>query len=90
MPIAQTANIAMSCNRPRRGERVFEFLEEPEEVEESTRPVKLEKVEGRVTFDHVHFGYDPDKVIIRDFSADIQPGQKVAIVGRPARVRRPW
>jgi ATP-binding cassette subfamily B protein len=82
MPIAQTANIAnVLQSTAAAAERVFEFLEEPEEVEESSRPVTLEKVEGRVTFDHVHFGYNPDKVVIRDFSADIKPGQKVAIVG---------
>ncbi len=82
MPITQTANIAnVLQSTAAAAERVFEFLEEPEEVKESARPVKLEKMQGNVTFEHVRFGYDPDKVVIRDFSADIRPGQKVAIVG---------
>ncbi len=82
MPITQTANIAnVLQSTAAAAERVFEFLEEPEEVKESARPVKLEKVQGNVTFEHVRFGYDSDKVVIRDFSADIRPGQKVAIVG---------
>jgi ATP-binding cassette subfamily B multidrug efflux pump len=81
-PIAQIANIAnVLQSTAAAAERVFEFLEEPEEVAESAHPAKLEKVQGNVTFEHVHFGYNPDKVVIRDFSADIKPGQKVAIVG---------
>lgn len=62
-------------------ERVFEFLEEEEEVPETSNPVKLEKVEGSVEFKNVHFGYNPDKIIVNDFSTSIKPGQKVAIVG---------
>jgi ATP-binding cassette, subfamily B, multidrug efflux pump len=81
-PIAQTANIAnVLQSTAAAAERVFEFLEEPEEKEESERPVKLENVRGNVTFEHVRFGYSPEKVVIRDFSADIKPGQRVAIVG---------
>jgi ATP-binding cassette subfamily B multidrug efflux pump len=81
-PITQTANIAnVLQSTAAAAERVFEFLEEPEEIEESIRPVKLEKLQGNVTFEHVHFGYHPDKIVIRDFSADIRSGQKVAIVG---------
>jgi ATP-binding cassette subfamily B protein len=81
-PITQTANIAnVLQSTAAAAERVFEFLAEPEEVAESAQPAKLEEVKGRVTFDHVHFGYSPEKIVIRDFSADIKPGQKVAIVG---------
>ena len=62
-------------------ERVFDFLEEEEEVPDLADARKLEKVAGHVTFDKVHFGYDPEKIIINDFSANIKSGQKVAIVG---------
>jgi ATP-binding cassette subfamily B protein len=62
-------------------ERVFEFLDEEEEVPEPANAVKLDKVIGNVSFQNVRFGYSPNKVIIHDFSADIRPGQKVAIVG---------
>ncbi len=82
MPITQTANIAnVLQSTAAAAERVFEFLDEEEEVKESPSPQKLETVRGRVSFEHVHFGYDPQKVVIRDFSVDIKPGQKVAIVG---------
>jgi len=62
-------------------ERVFEFLEEPELASESGKTVRLESVKGAVTFEHVRFGYSPDKPIIKDFSANVKAGQKVAIVG---------
>jgi ATP-binding cassette subfamily B protein len=62
-------------------ERVFEFLDEPEEIAEAAQPVELPAVRGEVEFDHVHFGYDPDKIVINDFSATARPGQKIAIVG---------
>ena len=82
MPIMQVANITnVLQSTAAASERVFEFLEEPEEVQESAHPVKVETVRGNVTFDHVHFGYDPEKTVIRDFCADIKPGQRVAIVG---------
>ncbi|MFU0782441.1 MAG: ABC-type multidrug transport system, ATPase and permease component [Thermoanaerobacterium thermosaccharolyticum] len=81
-PLAQIANISNILQQTAAcAERVFEFLDEEEEVPETEHPVKLENVEGHVQFDHVHFGYNPDKIIINDFSADIKPGQKVAIVG---------
>ncbi|MDE4542876.1 ABC transporter ATP-binding protein [Thermoanaerobacterium sp. R66] len=81
-PLAQIANISNILQQTAAcAERVFEFLDEEEEVPEIEHPVKLENVEGHVQFDHVHFGYKPDKIIINDFSADIKPGQKVAIVG---------
>lgn len=62
-------------------ERVFEFLEEDEEENNAENPVAPEKIEGNVEFEHVKFGYDPNKIIISDFSADIAKGQTVAIVG---------
>ena len=62
-------------------ERVFEFLDEPEMEDESDKNVRLDRVEGHVEFRDVHFGYSVDKEIIHGFSADILPGQKVAIVG---------
>ena len=62
-------------------ERVFEFLDEPEMEDESEKSVKLENVQGHVEFRDVRFGYSPDKEIIHGFSAEILPGQKVAIVG---------
>jgi ATP-binding cassette, subfamily B, multidrug efflux pump len=77
--VAQTANILQSTAAA--AERVFEFLAEEEEVEEAKNPVKLEEVKGEVVFNDVHFGYDPDKIIINDFSTTIKPGQRVAIVG---------
>lgn len=61
-------------------ERVFEFLEEEEEEQTVEHPVTLENgVEGHVTFEHVSFGYRPDQIIIKDFSEQVQPGQKIAI-----------
>ena len=63
--------------------RIFDFLESEEMPDESEKTAKLTDVRGRVCFDHVRFSYpsDPDKIIIRDFSAEVLPGQKVAIVG---------
>lgn len=61
--------------------RVAEFLAEEELSDESGKTEKLDKVKGNVTFDHISFGYTPDKTIIHDFSAEIKAGQKVAIVG---------
>jgi len=81
-PIAQIANISNILQQTAASaERVFEFLEEEEEVAETSNPVKLEEVEGKVEFKNVHFGYNPDKIIINDFSALVKPGQKVALVG---------
>ena len=62
-------------------ERVFEFLDEEEEVPDTENSHCKEKYEGRVTFQNVRFGYDPEKIILNDFSAEIQPGQTIAIVG---------
>ena len=81
-PIAQLANISNVLQQTAAAaERVFDFLNEEEEVPETPNPVKLATVEGRVEFQHVHFGYSPDKIIINDFNAEIHPGQRVAIVG---------
>lgn len=77
--IAQVSNMLQSTAAA--AERVFEFLEEEEEDQIVPNPVHVDKVEGRVTFEDVHFGYNPDKIIINDFSADVKPGQTVAIVG---------
>ncbi len=62
-------------------ERVFEFLEEPEEEQTVENAVSVEGLEGSVEFEHVQFGYNPDHTIIHDFSAKVEPGQKIAIVG---------
>ncbi|MBN1260157.1 MAG: ABC transporter ATP-binding protein [Anaerolineae bacterium] len=81
-PIAQIANISNVLQQTAAAaERVFEFLAEPEEAAETTQPVQPDVVAGRVDFEHVRFGYEPDKVIIKDFSASVTPGQKIAIVG---------
>ena len=62
-------------------ERVFEFLSEEELADESDKQEHLDNAKGYVEFDHIRFGYNPDKPIIKDFSAVAQPGQKIAIVG---------
>ncbi len=81
-PITQIANISNIFQQTAASaERVFQFLAEPEEVPDTDQPVKLEKVEGRVDFKHVHFGYSADKIIIHDFTFYAEPGQKIAIVG---------
>ena len=77
--IAQIFNILQSAMAA--AERVFEFLDEAEEEPAPAHPASTEGVRGEVTFDHVRFGYTPEKVIIHDFSAHIAPGQKIAIVG---------
>jgi ATP-binding cassette subfamily B protein len=82
MPITQTANIAnVLQSTAAAAERVFDFLDEEEEVAEPADAVKLSVVNGNVSFQNVRFGYKPDRVIIHNFSADIKPGQKVALVG---------
>lgn len=81
-PIAQTAQIANVMQQTAAAaERVFEFLEEEDVVEDVKNPISTEGIEGAVEFDHVRFGYNEDKIIINDFSINIKPGQKVAIVG---------
>lgn len=92
-PIAQIANISNVLQQTvAAAERVFEFLDEDEEVPESENPITVNEsgepdtelnvsIEGSVQFAHVHFGYSSDKIIVNDFSAVVEPGQKIAIVG---------
>lgn len=81
-PIQQAAQVAnMLQSTAAASERVFEFLEEDEEDQTVEYPVSIEGLEGRVEFDHVKFGYHADHTIIHDFSAKVEPGQKIAIVG---------
>ena len=81
-PINQIAQVSsMLQAMVAAAERVFEFLEEPEEVEDVKNPKSTEGLKGNITFDHVKFGYDEDRIIINDFSAKVKDGQKIAIVG---------
>ena len=83
-PIAQLASISNTIQSTiAAAERVFEFLDEPEETADPSvvDDAALSAIKGEVRFDHVSFGYDPEKIIIKDFSALAKPGQKVAIVG---------
>ncbi len=81
-PITQVAQVSnMLQSTAAAAERVFEFLGEEEEGLTVEHPVKLEHVEGRVSFEHVKFGYDPEKIIVNDFNCEVNPGQMVAIVG---------
>jgi len=81
-PITQIANISNVLQQTAAAaERVFEFLEEEEEIPEVENPVVPDEIKGHVEFQNVQFGYDPEEVIINDFSADVQPGQKIALVG---------
>ena len=77
--IAQVINQVQSMAAA--AERVFAFLEEDEEEQSTENSISVDHFEGAVSFDHVHFGYDPEHIIIHDFSADVKPGQKIAIVG---------
>lgn len=81
-PISQIANMSNIMQMTMAAaERVFTFLAEEEEVPDPQNPVSPADVQGNVTFDHVHFGYNPKKIIINDFSAQVKKGQKIAIVG---------
>ena len=81
-PIQQVAQVAnMLQSTAAASERVFEFLEEPEEEAAPENPVVLKNPEGAVEFEHVHFGYNPEHTIIHDFSVKVESGQKIAIVG---------
>ena len=81
-PIQQVAQVAnMLQSTAAASERVFEFLEEEEEEQTVMDSELVDDLEGRVEFDHVHFGYNPDHIIINDFSVKVEPGQKIAIVG---------
>ncbi len=81
-PITQVAQVSnMLQSMAAAAERVFEFLNEEEEDVSAQNPVHLDKIEGAVHFDHVRFGYQPEKIIIQDFCCEVKPGQTVAIVG---------
>ncbi len=81
-PVQQLANISNVLQQTAAAaERVFEFLDEPEEIAETAIPWIPERAEGHVTFRDVHFGYDAATPVIHRFSAEVRPGQKVAIVG---------
>ncbi|HWT76149.1 MAG TPA: ABC transporter ATP-binding protein [Mobilitalea sp.] len=81
-PIGQLSQVAnMFQSTAAAAERVFEFLEEKEEVQTVENPVSIDGINGNVEFKDVHFGYNPDKIIINDFSAQVYKGQKIAIVG---------
>lgn len=81
-PIMQAAQVSsMLQSTAAAAERVFEFLGEEEEDTHVANPVRLAHMEGRVSFEHVQFGYDPEKMIIHDFNCQVEPGQMVAIVG---------
>ena len=81
-PISQLAQISsMLQSTVAASERVFEFLEEEEEVEDTLTPLSVKNIKGDIEFNNVHFGYDENKTIINDFSAKIKNGQKIAIVG---------
>lgn len=77
--IGQVTNLLQSTAAA--AERVFEFLNEEEEEQTVEHPVAIDNVKGNVTFEHVRFGYSPEKIIIHDFNAVVHEGQKVAIVG---------
>ena len=83
-PVQQVAQVTnMMQQMAAAAERVFELLEEKEEEQIVENPVSTEGIKGEVTFEHVKFGYNPDQIIIKDFSAHVKPGQQVAIVGPP-------
>jgi len=81
-PVAQLSGVANVLQQTAAAaERVFAFLNEEEESPEHPTPAITQHVKGQVRFDHVHFGYDPEVQVIRDFTAEVKPGQKIAIVG---------
>ncbi len=81
-PITQLAQVSnMLQSMAAAAERVFEFLDEEEEDQTVENPAPVDHIQGEVTFDHVHFGYDPEQIIINDFNCEVTPGQMIAIVG---------
>ena len=81
-PIGQVAQISSTIQSMlAAAERIFEFLEEKEEVEDVKKTLSTDGLKGNIKFEHVHFGYDQEKTIINDFNADVKDGQKIAIVG---------
>ena len=82
MPLSMVAQAMTSMQTAVAGaERIFAFLEEPELSDESGKVKQLKNVKGHISFEHVQFGYNPSHKVIKDFSYEVQPGQKVAIVG---------
>jgi len=79
MNIANISNVLQQTAAA--AERVFEFLNEAEEIPDPAEPVLLGEVKGEVEFRNVHFGYEPNQIIIKDFSVKVEPGQQIAIVG---------
>lgn len=77
--VTQIANLLQSTVAA--AERVYEFLDEEEEVKDTENPVSIENIDSNITFSNVKFGYDEDKIIINDFSVDVKSGAKIAIVG---------
>ncbi|HOV40569.1 MAG TPA: ABC transporter ATP-binding protein, partial [Oscillospiraceae bacterium] len=81
-PISQVANMSNVLQQTAAAaERIFKFLEESEEAPDPENPIPASEIEGSVQFAHVNFGYNPEKTIIKDFSAIVEPGKKIAIVG---------
>ena len=81
-PITQLAQImSMLQSTAAAAERVFEFLNEEEETKDVENPLSIQDLNGNITFDHVSFGYNDDRIIIKDFNAEIHNGEKIAIVG---------
>ena len=81
-PIGQVAQISSTIQSMiAAAERIFEFLEEPEEAEDIKNATSTEGLKGNIEFKNVKFGYDPEKIIINDFNANVKDGQKIAIVG---------
>lgn len=81
-PISQMAQISNQLqSTAAAAERVFEFLNEEEEDITVENPVSIEGLQGKIDFEHVEFGYNEDRIIIKDFNANVKPGQKVALVG---------
>ena len=81
-PISQMAQISNQLQTTAAAaERVFEFLNEEEEDITVENPVSIEGLQGKIDFEHVEFGYNEDRIIIKDFNANVKPGQKVALVG---------
>lgn len=81
-PISQLASVSNVLQQTAAAaERVFEFLNEEEELKETEEPVVLDSKKGHVAFQNVHFGYSPETIVVNDFSVEVQPGQRVAIVG---------
>ena len=81
-PINQIAQISsMLQSMAAAAERIFEFLEQPEEIDTAKGNIDISKIEGNIVFDHVKFGYETNKTIINDFNCSVKNGQKIAIVG---------